>query len=47
MTELLEKNDIRSRRRQAILNAAAHEFCQSGFEHARMDAIAVRAGIGK
>ena len=47
MTELLEKNDIRSRRRQAILNAAAQEFCQNGFEHARMDAIAVRAGIGK
>ena len=47
MTELLEKNDIRSRRRQAILNTAAQEFCQNGFEHARMDAIAVRAGIGK
>lgn len=45
MTE--EKNDIRGRRRQAILAAATEEFCRNGFEHARMDAIAVRAGIGK
>ena len=42
-----EKNDIRGRRRQAILAAATEEFCRNGFEHARMDAIAVRAGIGK
>lgn len=47
MTELTQKNDIRGRRRQAILDAAAEEFYHSGFEHARMDAIAVRAGIGK
>lgn len=45
MTEI--KNNIRGRRRQAILNAAAEEFCENGFEHARMDAIALRAGIGK
>ena len=47
MTKVIEKNDIRGRRRQAILTAAAEEFWQSGFEHARMDAIAARAGIGK
>lgn len=47
MTEVQQKNDIRGRRRQAILTAAAEEFCRNGFEHARMDAIAVRAGIGK
>lgn len=40
-------NDIRIRRRQAILDAAVDEFCRSGFERARMDAIAARAGIGK
>lgn len=40
-------NDIRARRRQAILNAAIDEFCRCGFERARMDAIAARAGIGK
>ena len=39
--------DIRTRRRQAILEAAVDEFCQRGFERARMDAIASRAGIGK
>lgn len=39
--------DIRSRRRLAILTAAAEEFCQNGFDHARMDAIAMRVGIGK
>lgn len=39
--------DIRSRRRLAILNAAAEEFCQNGFDHARMDSIAARVGIGK
>lgn len=39
--------DIRARRRQAILEAAVDEFCQNGFERARMDAIASRAGIGK
>lgn len=42
-----EKLDIRSRRRLAILTAAAEEFCQNGFDHARMDAIAMRVGIGK
>ena len=47
MTKVIEKNDIRGRRRQAILTAAAEEFWQSGFEHARMDAIAARAVIGK
>lgn len=42
-----EKLDIRSRRRLAILAAAAEEFCQNGFDHARMDAIAMRVGIAK
>lgn len=42
-----ERQDIRSRRRLAILHAAAEEFCQNGFDHARMDAIAARVGIGK
>lgn len=47
MTEVFEKSTIRSRRRQAILDAATEEFCRSGFEHARMEAIAARACIGK
>ncbi len=42
-----ERQDIRSRRRLAILHAAAEEFCQNGFDHARMDSIAARVGIGK
>ncbi|MGE4549018.1 MAG: TetR/AcrR family transcriptional regulator [Intestinibacillus sp.] len=39
--------DIRTKRRAEILSAAAREFAEMGFERAKIEEIARRAGIGK
>ena len=38
---------IRGTRRADILKAACEDFCESGYDRARMENIARRAGIGK
>lgn len=39
--------DIRTKRRAEILSAAAREFAEMGYERAKIEEIARRAGIGK
>lgn len=43
----LPRADRRAERRQAILKAALQEFSQKGFATARLEDVAVRAGIAK
>ncbi|MCI9483704.1 MAG: TetR/AcrR family transcriptional regulator [Clostridiaceae bacterium] len=40
-------SDARSRRREEILQAAFVEFCEKGYDRAKIEEIAHRAGIGK
>lgn len=41
------ETDTRSRRREEILQAAFIEFCEKGYDRAKIEEIAHRAGIGK
>lgn len=41
------ETEVRTRRREQILQAAIAEFCENGYDSAKMEEIARRAGIGK
>lgn len=41
------ESETRTKRREQLLQAATEEFCEFGYERAKMEGIARRAGMGK